>query len=81
MSALLIRFKIELANPDFASYEPHYGPLFHRWLPDGDHDAIVLKTDDPNLELKVWFERRGFVENGNIQYSPSRFEVDPAVHV
>jgi hypothetical protein len=34
--------------------------LFHRWLPDGEKDAIFLETNDTDTELKVWFEKEGF---------------------
>jgi len=55
------------------------GPLFHRWLPDGEKDALVLDVGTDNAELKVWFERRGYVEGGLIKYDVTRKEVNPAV--
>lgn len=56
-----------------------YGPLFHRWLPDGEKDAIALDVKDPNVKLKVWFERTGFVESGFIRFDYHRKEVDMEV--
>jgi len=55
------------------------GPLFHRWLPDGEKDAINLYTGFPNSKLKIWFERRGFVEDQFIKFDVTRKEVDPAI--
>jgi hypothetical protein len=55
----------------------HHGPLFHRWLPNGENDAIALNPSDPGADLKVWFERRGFVnKNGFIEFDHNRKEVD-----
>src|SRR5258706_13960295 len=54
-----------------------YGPIFHRWLPDGKTDAITLGVTDPNVKLKVWFDRLGYVkESGFIQFEYHRAEVD-----
>jgi len=55
------------------------GPLFHKWLPDDEKDALVLDTGTENAVLKVWFERRGFLEGGLIKYDVTRKEVNPTV--
>jgi hypothetical protein len=69
MSTLLLKFIIQ-----------NNSPLFHRWLPDGEQDAIVLPSADPGAILKVWFERRGFVDDsGFIRFSWPRREVDPEI--
>jgi len=57
----------------------HYGPLFHRWLPDGEKDAIILDTGDSNAKLRVWFERRGFIDNGFIRFSYDRREIESKI--
>jgi len=58
----------------------HKGPLFYKWLPDGESDAILLNTGDPQAELKVSFERRGYVnDRGHIVFEWKRHEVDPSV--
>lgn len=77
MLTLLLKFKINLEEYDVSTYSQHYGPLFHRWLPDGEKDAIVLDTGDPNAELKVWFERLGFKDKDFIEFDYTRREVDP----
>ena len=54
------------------------GPILNQWLPDGEKDALtVFKA--PNAELRVWCERRGYVEKDFIRYDPKRKDVDPAI--
>lgn len=57
----------------------HYGPLFTRWLPDGKDDALSLTTKDAGGEIKIWFSRRGFVDNGFLEFDLRRHEVDPTI--
>ncbi len=78
MPKLLLKFAIDLDEMS-SSHFGHHGPQFHRWLPDGEKDAIVLDTSDSNAILKVWFERRGFVDGGLIRYDRKRREVDPGI--
>jgi hypothetical protein len=79
MPTLLLRFAITLEDYSLSEIDQHHGPLFHRWLPDGEKDCIVLDTDDPSAELKIWFQRWGFVEHGFIVFSYERREVDPEI--
>ena len=79
MKKLLIKFSLSL------QYSPGsvgvfyisdvYGPQFHRWLPDGERDAIFLDTNDPNATLKIWFERCGYVEGNQIIYKENKRDV------
>lgn len=57
MPRLVLKFSIKLER-EFDKENYPEGPVFHRWLPDGQIDAIMLK-DDPDISLKVWFERFG----------------------
>lgn len=79
MSTLLLRFRINLEERNGSTYSAHKGPLFHRWLPDGEKDAIILNTGYPKAELKVWFERFGCIRKGDsfITHDYERREVDP----
>jgi hypothetical protein len=80
MPKLLLKFGINLEESGSRSaFLEHHGPQFHRWLPDGERDAIFLDTGDPNAILKVWFERRGFVDGSFIKYDRTRREVDPGI--
>jgi len=76
---LLVRFGVRLNDNSLGDIGERHGPLFHRWLPDGEEDAITLDTKDPNLLVRVWFERRGCVVSRFIVYDDERREVDPEV--
>jgi len=77
MPDLLLKFYVFLDQQ--RNWRKFDGPLFHRWLPDGETNAIDLYTGFPNTRLKVWFERRGYVEDEMIQFDITRKEVDPAI--
>ncbi len=77
MTKILLNFSITLQ--EFAIKFSPRGPLFHRYLPDGKNDEIILNTGDPNFVLKVWFERRGFVSSGMIEFDYNKKEVDPTI--
>jgi hypothetical protein len=77
MPTLLLKFWIILEDHGLPINLRNFGPLFHRWLPDGEKQAIVLETGDSNAKLKVWFERHGYVDNGIIRFDYGRREVDP----
>lgn len=79
MSTLLLKFGINLEEYSLSIIAQHHGPLFHRWLPDGEKDALVLDTGNSNTELMVWFERQGFVDNGFIKFDYKRREVNPEI--
>lgn len=79
MWTLLLKFRIGSERRTITAGFLGGGPLFHRWLPDGERDAIVLDTGDSNADLKVCFERRGFVDDGWIRFDYERQEVDPEV--
>src|ERR1700730_6620666 len=56
-----------------------WGPRFHRWLPDGEVDAIRLTTDEEAATLRVWFNRFGRMEHGFIRFALNERNFDPAV--
>lgn len=53
MGTLFLKFAVRLRNT-FDTFPK--GPLFHRWFPNGEEDAIALVLS-PNAELKLWFDR------------------------
>ena len=79
MNKLLLRFAIILQEYSLDEIARHDGPLFHRWLPDGQKDGINLSTGDKNISLKVWFERWGFVDGGWIRFKLNERKVDAAI--
>ena len=78
MSTLLLKFRIILNFDSISDSYEHSGPLFHRWLPDGMKDAIILNIDQ-NTELEIWFERFGYVDGPSIEFDYHRQEVDPNI--
>lgn len=81
MPALLLRFAIVLENLSIAPFdtatgERRHGPLFHRWLPTGAESGIDLTVDFPEAELRVWFEPRGYVQDGRVKFDYERQELD-----
>jgi hypothetical protein len=80
MGTLLFDFVVQQHGRDHPYPFNHKGPLFHRWLPDGEKDAIVLNTEDAQAELKVSFERRGYInDSGHVVFKWDRHEVNPEV--
>lgn len=77
MLTLLLKFRINLEEYTVSTEPGHYGPLFHRWLPNGEKDAVFLDTGDSDVQLKVWFERHGYQRNDFIEFDPKRQEVEP----
>ena len=63
----VIEFRINLDNPDARTY----GPLFHRWLPNGKADAISIDVGE-GLDLKVWFKRLDDRDNNAFYYIADR---------
>jgi hypothetical protein len=55
------------------------GPLFNRWLPDGEKDALVFPSESPDKSLRVWFVRRGRMDGGFVRYDSNKHEVDESV--
>lgn len=77
MVSILFSFQVPLE--DYSMDFGHKGPLFHRWIPNGKEDALSLDTRVPYTSLKIWFERRGYVRNGCIEFDSKRKEVDESV--
>ena len=56
---VLLKFFFPLERYELGPLPPS-GPLFHRWLPDGEKDAITLSPPSEHYTLKLWFERWGY---------------------
>lgn len=80
MHTLYIQFRACIDNSDIDQFMRHSGPVFHRWLPNGEQDALVLDQPENNLSIGIWFERRGYVDDsGFIKHDHKRKEVDDSV--
>ena len=80
MGSIFLLFEIRLN--DYSERFRFYGPSFHRWLPNGVHDALDLDTHIPDTLLKIWFVRRGRRDNytgGMIEFDHTRNEVDETI--
>ncbi|MBI5476340.1 MAG: hypothetical protein HY964_06355 [Ignavibacteriales bacterium] len=75
---LLVRFAKHLKRSEL-KFSSHEGPLFHRWLPDGERDAITVTDSKTNTIVKLWFERWGFVDSSMIMFDYNRKEVNPDI--
>ena len=78
MVKLLLKFAIPLKRYELGSHA-HAGPVFHRWLPDGRKDSIVLVDEQLSATLELWFERRGYVYQGVIEFDHHRCEFDSGI--
>lgn len=79
MATLLIKFIIPLERYDLDEFNRPHGPLFHRWLPDGENDRISINTKSKDIKFYLWFERCGFVQKGWIQFDYKKREIDPLI--
>ena len=78
----MLTIKFGLWIQDYEMDEPSKldGPVFTRWLPDGENDALKVTIDRYSAEVYLWFERHGFIDDsGFIRYEHKRFEIDPNV--
>lgn len=76
---LLLNFTVHLDNREIDELVRPEGPLFHRWLPNGRADAVIVPTSDDRNRLELWFERRGYLSRSLITYDKKRNEVDVEV--
>lgn len=80
MQSIQITFRTSLSDPAVDPWFRYRGPVFHRWLPNGEMDALVIDLPGMAASIRLWFERRGYVDSGGfIQYAPDRREVDESV--
>src|SRR5438034_882081 len=79
VATLFIKFHVMLEDYKSDSALRHCGPLFHKWLPNGESDALELRTGHPNVHVRVWFERRSFISDGFIRFDYKRREIDETV--
>jgi hypothetical protein len=79
MTTLIFTLIVPLERHDLEEYPRLHGPIFHRWLPDGEKDCILIKTKSRNLKILIWFERCGFVQDGWIRFDYKKREIDTTI--
>ena len=56
-------FALSLFDYEIQDFDGPVGPLFHRWMPAGEEDAISIPVSEPANSIRIWFERRGDISH------------------
>lgn len=71
MDTISLRFALRLT--DTTDPQEPAGPLFHKWMPDGERDALLLTPSECPYTIRVWTERHGFLDEfGRFQFEAER---------
>lgn len=57
-------------------YRSNNGPIFHRWLPNGQTDAIKFYDENINGNIRIWHKRWGVVKDGEFQFEYNKEILD-----
>ena len=77
---LTIKFGLWIQDHDIDDFYKLNGPVFSRWLPNGEDDALKVVIDNYSSEVHLWFERHGYIDDsGFIKYEHKRLEIDSSV--
>ena len=79
MATLIFKLIVPLERHDIEDFDRPHGPIFHRWLPDGEKDSILIQTKSRNVKVLVWFERCGFVQDGWIKFDYKKRETNSTI--
>jgi hypothetical protein len=55
------------------------GPIFSRFVPDGEADAVYLTADGAPHEIRVWFARSAKLQGGLLTWHLKGTEFDPTL--
>ena len=55
------------------------GPIFSRFVPDGEADAVYLTADGDPHEIRVWFARNAKLDGGFLKWDQKGTEFDSAL--
>ena len=53
MPTLILKLIIPLERYDLDDLGRPHGPIFHRWLPEGEKDSISIKTKSQNVVVNA----------------------------
>lgn len=76
---LKLGLRLLLESSDIPEFIRPTGALFHRWLPDGRSDAILLTEKSATIQVSVWFERRARNQNGFLEWDSKGIDFDTAI--
>src|SRR6266850_5531927 len=78
---LIVRmsFHLRLETRSLAGPLKIVGPLFHRFVPNGQNDAVFLTPEGDPHEIRVWFERAAKQEQGVLKWERNGSEFDEGI--
>lgn len=74
MNQLCIRLNLDLGRTDL-EHAFHEWAVFHRWLPNGRHDAVEYLIPSEGAKIEFWFEREGRVQDSFVVFERGRHDV------
>src|SRR5882724_11697455 len=79
MPIVRLSFHLFLESHLLPGPEKIIGPLFHRFLPDGQNDAVFLTPADDPHEVRVWFKRSAKIIGGFLHWDRNGSEFDESI--
>lgn len=79
MKKISLEFQVDIIDSEIKKELHIHGPLFHRWLPDGEKDKIILARTKNDIEISVWFNRYGVVIRKFCIYNPKKKEIKESI--
>lgn len=79
MTTVRMSFRLRLDTSIFAGPPRIVGPLFHRFVPNGPNDAVLLTPDGDPHEIRVWFARSAKLIGGFLEWERQGSQFDESV--
>lgn len=79
MTVVKLSFRLRMETAIFAAPVRIVGPLFHRFVPNGQEDAVFLTSDGDPHEIQIWFDRAAKLENGFLEWEQDGSQFDETV--
>src|SRR5260221_1744382 len=77
MTSIKLRFHLRLESEPVGHLKVQ-GPQFHRFLPDGQNDAVWLTPEGDPHEIRVWFDRTAKKRGDFLEWDRDGTEFDEA---
>src|SRR5437879_3127139 len=79
MPTVGLAFHLRLETSIFAGPPRIVGPLFHRFVPNGQTDAVFLTPAGDPHEIRIWFERAATQQDGFLKWERNGSQFDEAI--
>jgi hypothetical protein len=79
MPTIRLAFRLRLETSFFAGPPKIVGPLFHRFVPNGQNDAVFLTPEGDPHEIRIWSERAAKQEQGFLTWERNGSQFDEAI--